>query len=80
MALVPFPGAHAGALKPRPDDEGDDQLEGKMSFLEHLDELRKRIVNSCIAIGVGVCVELLFHRSDRRTSSWRRRAKCCRQA
>ena len=25
-----------------------------MSFLEHLDELRKRIINSCIAIAVGV--------------------------
>jgi sec-independent protein translocase protein TatC len=25
-----------------------------MSFLEHLDELRKRIVNSCIAVAVGI--------------------------
>lgn len=60
MALVPFPGAHAGALKPRPDDEDDDQLEGKMSFLEHLDELRKRIVNACIGIGVGILVSFAF--------------------
>jgi len=25
-----------------------------MSFLEHLDELRKRIVNALVAVGVGV--------------------------
>jgi sec-independent protein translocase protein TatC len=31
-----------------------------MSFLEHLDELRRRIVNSCIAIGVGVVVSFAF--------------------
>jgi sec-independent protein translocase protein TatC len=61
MALVPFPGAaKAGALKPSPDDEDDDQSSGKMSFLEHLDELRKRIVNSCIAIGVGILVSFAF--------------------
>src|SRR4029079_8752609 len=29
---------------------------GKMSFLEHLDELRKRIVHACIGIAVGVVV------------------------
>jgi sec-independent protein translocase protein TatC len=60
MSLVPFPGAHAGALKPRPDDDDDEQLEGKMSFLEHLDELRKRIVNSCIGIGVGILASFAF--------------------
>ena len=27
-----------------------------MSFLDHLDELRRRIVNSCIAIAVGIAV------------------------
>ena len=31
-----------------------------MSFLEHLDELRKRIVNSVIAIAVGVGVGFFF--------------------
>ncbi len=60
MSLVPFPGAHAGALKPRPDDDDYEQLEGKMSFLEHLDELRKRIVNSCIGIGVGILASFAF--------------------
>ena len=31
-----------------------------MSFLEHLDELRKRLVQSCIGIAVGVCVGFAF--------------------
>jgi sec-independent protein translocase protein TatC len=60
MALVPFPGAQAGALKPPPDEEDDDALAGKMSFLEHLDELRKRIVNACIGIGVGILIGFGF--------------------
>src|SRR5262252_2938725 len=61
MTLVPFPGKQAGAYKALPpDDEDDDSLSGKMSFLEHLDELRKRIVNSCIAIAVGVVLTFAF--------------------
>src|SRR4030095_8167567 len=60
MALVPFPGTQSGAYKQLPPDEDDDALSGKMSFLEHLDELRKRIVNSCIAIGVGVVLTFAF--------------------
>src|SRR5213595_2125001 len=51
MALGPFP-------VPPPEDDDDSPAIGKMSFLEHLDELRKRIVNSAIAIGV--CVVLGF--------------------
>jgi sec-independent protein translocase protein TatC len=56
MALVPFPGPQSGAHALATDDEDDDPgAPGvKMSFLEHLDELRKRIVNSCIAIAVCV--------------------------
>jgi sec-independent protein translocase protein TatC len=60
MALVPFPGTQSGAYKQLPPDEDDDALSGKMSFLEHLDELRKRIVNACIAIGVGVVLTFAF--------------------
>jgi sec-independent protein translocase protein TatC len=57
MALVPFPGSQAGVPAPLPPDEDDDSADaGKMSFLEHLDELRKRIVRSCLAIAVGVLV------------------------
>jgi sec-independent protein translocase protein TatC len=60
MALVPFPGKQSGAYKALPPDDDDDALSGKMSFLEHLDELRKRIVNSCIAIGVGIVLTFAF--------------------
>ena len=60
MALVPFPGNQTGAYKALPPDDEDDALSGKMSFLEHLDELRKRIVNSCIAIAVGVVLTFAF--------------------
>src|SRR3954462_13584993 len=58
MALVPFPSPQAGALPLPPDEDDDNSAAGKMSFLEHLDELRKRIVNSAIAIAV--CVVLGF--------------------
>src|SRR5919201_3254222 len=60
MALVPFPGRQSEAYKPEPDDEPDDESGARMSFLEHLDELRKRIINACIAIGVGFLVSFLF--------------------
>ena len=61
MALVPFPGPQSGALRlPPEDDEDDDFSGGKMSFLEHLDELRKRILNSVIAVAVGVGVSFFF--------------------
>src|SRR3954465_3558062 len=53
MALVPFPGTTSGALQIPPEDD-DDSPGGKMSFLEHLDELRKRIVNSCLSVALGV--------------------------
>jgi sec-independent protein translocase protein TatC len=66
MALVPFP---SPAPAPAPDDdlaadrfsgEDDTETEGKMSFLEHLDELRRRIVYSVIAIGVGFLIACFF--------------------
>src|SRR5262245_19589336 len=52
MALVPFPGKQSGAVSiPAPDDD-EESPGGKMSFLEHLDEFRKRIVNAGIGLGV----------------------------
>ncbi len=59
MALVPFPGSQSAAYPITPDDD-DDAAGVKMSFLEHLDELRKRIVNSAIAIGVGILLSFTF--------------------
>src|SRR3954447_26765667 len=59
MALVPFPGTHSGALKLPPEDD-DESAGGKMSFLEHLDELRKRIINACLGVAVGVLAGFFF--------------------
>jgi sec-independent protein translocase protein TatC len=59
MALVPFPGG--SAARQIPPDEEQDLSEGKMSFLEHLDELRRRIINSAIGIAVGVVATFVFH-------------------
>ena len=58
MALVPFPGQQTGLASLPPDDE--ESPGGKMSFLEHLDELRKRLVNAVLAIGVGILVTFAF--------------------
>jgi len=40
-----------------PERDEQEELSGQMSFLDHLEELRKRIINSLIAVGVafGVC-------------------------
>jgi sec-independent protein translocase protein TatC len=59
MALVPFPGSASGALQVPPDDD-DDESGAKMSFLEHLDELRKRIIRAAIGIGVGILLGFGF--------------------
>jgi sec-independent protein translocase protein TatC len=42
-------------------DEPDDHAgAGRMGFLEHLDELRTRIIRSCLAIGAGMLVAFFF--------------------
>src|SRR5437762_11097116 len=40
---------------PATEDEQQD-LHGHMSFLDHLEELRKRIINSLIGVGVALCI------------------------
>ena len=61
MALVPFPGSQPAAFSTPPDDDEDDDGSGpKMSFLEHLDELRKRIINALLGVVVGVFVAFTF--------------------
>ena len=71
MALVPFP---SPSQKPAPGDDPDwdhdvdlepTEEAGKMSFLEHLDELRRRIIYSLIAVGIGFAaayayIEVIF--------------------
>jgi Twin arginine targeting (Tat) protein translocase TatC len=61
MPLVPFPGSQSGAfLTPPDDDEDDDGSGSKMSFLEHLDEFRKRIIHALLGVVVGVFVSFAF--------------------
>ena len=63
MALVPFPQKSALPAENEPDwDDADaDSADGgKMSFLEHLDELRKRIVWSLVGVGLGFAVACFF--------------------
>ena len=58
MALVPFPSVTPG------DDEDDDPAiddsGSKMSFLEHLDELRKRLIYICYSLLAGCVVAYIF--------------------
>jgi sec-independent protein translocase protein TatC len=65
MALVPFPNkaAKLAANDDEPDwddHELDDAAGGKMSFLEHLDELRRRIIVSLIAVGVAFVFTFIY--------------------
>mgnify|MGYP006202294321 CR=1 FL=1 len=63
MALVPFPAKGTQALS-SPEPDWDDDLEpgdgGKMSFLDHLDELRRRIIYSVLAVFLGFLVAFFF--------------------
>jgi len=56
---VQFPGPQSGALQPDL-EEDDEEAGGKMSFLEHLDELRKRIVQSLLGVAIGVGLGFFF--------------------
>ena len=44
------------AVETPPTEENQEELHGHMGFLDHLEELRKRIINSLIAIGVALLV------------------------
>ena len=65
MALVPFPSNKPAPHEPEDDDlrERDDELDGaggKMSFLEHLDELRRRLIVSVYALVGGCVISFIF--------------------
>jgi sec-independent protein translocase protein TatC len=60
LALVPFPGPHTGSTARALTPDEEDAPGGQMSFLEHLDELRKRIVHALLAVAVGVLVGFFF--------------------
>ena len=51
----------AGPDRPEPvDDEAEDEGGGRMSFLDHLDELRRRLVACAISLGIGTLVAFAF--------------------
>jgi len=71
VALVPFPSQSPRDEDPGPDlpakaegfspfGEPDEPAEGRMTFLEHLDELRKRITHAVVALLVGFIVAFAF--------------------
>jgi len=65
MSVVPFPDPQnsKGSVEPDEPDHWSDREElagGKMSFLEHLDELRKRLIYSLVSLCAGIGVAALF--------------------
>ena len=75
MALVPFPSPASPSTpdddypdpnpyRHDPDDDGNDDGDGgatgKMSFLEHLDELRRRLIYAVISLLVGFAISIFF--------------------
>jgi len=62
MALVPFPSKSTPAADEGPDweDEESESGQGKMSFLDHLDELRRRIIYSLLSLVIGIVIACLF--------------------
>ncbi len=65
MALVPCPPNKPPPHEPKDDDlrDRDDELDGaggKMSFLEHLDELRRRLIISVYALVAGCVISFIF--------------------
>jgi sec-independent protein translocase protein TatC len=66
MSVVPFPDpksskdSSARVSDSWFDDDDPESAGGKMSFLEHLDELRKRIIRSLYALVFGVAVSVAF--------------------
>jgi sec-independent protein translocase protein TatC len=67
MALVPFPskGAKMSAPERDPDDWDDqdaaEEAGGKMSFLDHLDELRRRIMWALGSVVIGFAIAIYFY-------------------
>src|SRR5918993_4306715 len=59
MSLSPVP---AAPPPPRPfdEDDEDESVGGKMSFLEHLDELRQRLIRALGGIFVGFIIAFFF--------------------
>jgi sec-independent protein translocase protein TatC len=66
MALVPFPSKGAKAAPERDSDDWDDEdaaeeSGGKMSFLDHLDELRRRLIWALAVVVIGFGIAIAFY-------------------
>ena len=67
MALVPFPTQGSDRKTDDDDDlvrseseDGESDAGGRMSFLDHLDELRRRIIYSLVSVLAGFLIALVF--------------------
>lgn len=60
MALVPFPQKSPTPAEEPDWDDPDSAEGGKMSFLEHLDELRRRLIWSLVSLVGGVLIAAFF--------------------
>ena len=60
MPVVPFPDPLHQRDRTRWTEPEEREAGGKMSFLEHLDEFRKRLINSLIAVGIGMGISFFF--------------------
>jgi sec-independent protein translocase protein TatC len=59
--VTPYTVNSPAPAPPRPPDESDEEPgEGRMTFLEHLDELRKRITHAVVALFVGFLIAFAF--------------------
>jgi len=48
------------SARPIHSDPDDDAAGGRMGFLDHLEELRARLIRCAVAIGAGMCVSFFF--------------------
>jgi sec-independent protein translocase protein TatC len=62
LAPVAPPAGGGGSVPPDDKNEDDDEDDGmlRMSFLEHLEELRKRIISALLGIGIAFLLALIF--------------------
>jgi len=60
MPVLPFPDPQNQRDRNHWNEPEGRDAGGKMSFLEHLDEFRRRLINSLIAVGVGMGISFFF--------------------
>jgi sec-independent protein translocase protein TatC len=58
--VTPYTVNSPAPAPPRPPDDDEEPAEGRMTFLEHLDELRKRITHAVVALFVGFLIAFAF--------------------